>query len=111
MNKDDLSKALCRKWKLSYVVTDGMQLPVPPDKSFIYEFKSDNSFTMKSGSEIVKGTWNYNSSGKFVYLNVNNIQNTTITSLTNEVLTAFADTKKAMPDDPTGIKMVFVPSN
>jgi hypothetical protein len=53
------------------------------------------------------GTWSYDNAGKMVRLILYGNKNTTIISLKEDELIMQVDTKKATPDDPAPIKMVY----
>jgi hypothetical protein len=109
LTKESVSKDLCKKWKLDYAFDEGMKIAPIPGVSFNYEFKNDNSFIVTGNGTDLKGTWSYESTKKLVRLKINNISSTEIISLKENELITITDTKSATPNDPTPIKMVFVP--
>ena len=109
--KGELTAVLCKKWKLDYVLDNGMKLIPPPGKGFNYEFKQDNTFKLTGSGNEGDGIWIYDPDKKQIKLKINDVSNTTIISLKEEELIMILDTKTAMPNVPSGMKTVFVPSN
>lgn len=107
----NMSVVLCKKWKLDYVLDNGMKITPPPGEGFNYEFKQDNTFELTGQGQEGKGTWSYDPDKKLIKLKINNVSNTTIISLKETELIMLLDTKTAMPDAPAGMKTFFVPSN
>ncbi len=57
--KDELTTVLCKKWRLDYVLDNGMKLTPPPGKGFNYEFKQDNTFKLTGSGNGEDGIWTY----------------------------------------------------
>lgn len=74
-----------------------------------YEFSKDKTFLMTSNDpkDKTKGTWAYDTKKKIIKLTVNGKSNANIISLKEGEFVILADTKKATPDDPMEIKLVY----
>ena len=109
MPMSHLEDLLCKKWVSSYALMGDMRIdPKPGTPQIIYDFKNDKTFLFTDQPGKTKsGTWNYDSVGKMIRLTLNGNKNTIIISLKEDELVMLVDTKKATPDDPTPIKMVF----
>ena len=69
LKETELTKLLCKKWKLKYGEMNGQKvsgLEIVDDE---YEFKADKTYTLGSlKSSYVKGTWKYNAEIKRIEL-------------------------------------------
>jgi hypothetical protein len=110
MPMNRLEELLCRKWTASYALMGDMRIdPKPGARQIDFEFKNDKTLLMTSNPQgkTAKGTWNYDSEKKVISLIINGIRNSQIISLKDDELVMLVDTKKATPDDPEPIKMVY----
>ena len=73
MTKENVSKVLCKKWKISYIINDGMKIVPLPEQGFNYEFKNDNTFSMTHKGDAINGTWSYDLNKKLIKLKINKI--------------------------------------
>jgi hypothetical protein len=111
MASENVTKMLCRKWKVDYIMTNGMKIsPGPSAPEIKYEFKSDNTYLLldKDPAKNGKGKWNFDANKKLINLmGLNGASNSTIISLREDELVMLLSMKEATPDDPSDMKIFF----
>lgn len=107
---DSVATLLCKKWEVDYALMGDMKIGrIPGATELNYDFNKDKTFILTSNDpkNKKKGTWAYDAKKKIIRLNINGNSNTSIISLKDNELIMLADTKKATPDDPTELKLVY----
>lgn len=107
---DSVAALLCKRWEVDYALMGDMKIGrIPGAAELNYEFNKDKTFVLTSNDpkNKKKGTWAYDTKKKLIKLTVNGNSNTSIISLKDDELIMLADTKKATPDDPTALKLVY----
>jgi hypothetical protein len=110
LSLDSVKTLLCKKWEMSYALMGEMKIEKRPgaiESSF--EFNKDGTFVLMSSKDTkgTNGTWSYDKNMKLIKLLIGGKNNSTIISLKEDEMILLADTKKATPDDPMEIKVVY----
>ena len=112
ISQDSIQTLLCKKWEADYSLMGGMKIGRAPNAPEMnYEFNKDKTFLLTSNNpkDKTKGTWSYDPKKKLIKLTITGGAPANIISLKEDEFIMVVDTKKATPDDPMEIKIVFKP--
>lgn len=110
LSADSITTLLCKNWEVDYALMGNIKIGrIPGAPEINYEFSKNKTFLMTSNDpkDKTKGTWAYDTKKKIIKLTVNGKSNANIISLKEGEFVILADTKKATPDDPMEIKLVY----
>jgi hypothetical protein len=108
MPADSLPGVLCHAWASAYAMMGNTKIEMKPGAAgVILNFVSDHTLIAVSPKDKKTGRWTYDPALKQIRWEITGGGNGTIISLTADEMVVLMDTKKATPDDPSDLKIVY----
>jgi len=107
---DSVTKLLCKKWQVDYVLVQGKKTNMPSSTPKVYlQFYKDGTFSITSSKPkaFEKGEWEYDAQKGAIYMSVKGKDRKSIISLTKNHFVVLADDQVAIPTDSSGIEVYF----